>query len=425
MESPRSPPGSVRRHGRNISQPLVRRSTRGPLDAPDNPLDQPTASPIAELASPTTSSEEDRPPASTQASALSQKPKPNIDMRFLQDPANYHSLPTEDIAPPFLSSDQQPPPDTPLAELLNRGHFRRAAETAVTDLLQCQSDDPEQILQLLYTRLACLVLISRQDLAAQEAAPLTDMLARSPPSATDLVALIPWELRLVLVRLQSVATTDGGRRGIMALYALAGEARARQRQAHASGNKPEQDVWAERLRDLGLRVADALVEMGELETANRHLDGLSDVDADQVVYRKAMLRLRVGDVAGAQGFVDKLDHDSRKATLEVLLKIADGKDAVASWQSLLEEHPDDALLANNLAVSMLYAGRITDARDLLQSTLNRSAAFTSILFNISTIYELCSERAVDHKMELTQTIAEKVPTAASGGWERAGFDFKL
>ncbi|KAK3640720.1 hypothetical protein LTR56_004424 [Elasticomyces elasticus] len=306
-------------------------------------------------------------------------------MRFLQDPANYHSLPTEDISPPFLSSDQQPPPDTPLTVLLDRGHFRRAAEMSVTALLQ----------------------------------------SRSPPSATDLVPLIPWELRLVLVRLQSLATTDGGRRGVMALYALAGEARARHRQAHASGNEHERDVWAGRLRDLGLRVADALVEMGELETANRHLDGLSDVDADQVAYRKAVLRLRVGDVAGARGFVDKLDHDSRRATLEVLLKIADGKDAVASWQNLLEEHPDDALLANNLAVSMLYAGRITDARDLLQSTLNRSAAFASILFNINTIYELCSERAVDHKMELAQTLAEKGSTAASGGWERAGFEFKL
>ena len=46
-------------------------------------------------------------------------------------------------------------------------------------------------------------------------------------------------------------------------------------------------LWSARLRDLGLRIADALVEMGELETANRHLDSLPDSDTSHIIYRKA------------------------------------------------------------------------------------------------------------------------------------------
>ncbi|TKA75807.1 hypothetical protein B0A55_06405 [Friedmanniomyces simplex] len=211
----------------------------------------------------------------------------------------------------------------------------------------------------------------------------------------------------------------------MALYALAGEVRAHLKQAYADGNENEQELWKDRLRDLGLRVADALVEMGELETANRHLDSLTDTYADEVTYRKAVLRIRVGDVVGAHHYVGKLQNDIRKATLGILLKMADGQDATSSWHDLLEQHPNDGLVANNLAVSSLYAGDIVDARQLLEQTLGRSPAFAGVLFNISTIYELCSERAVDHKTRLAHTLAAKLPESASGGWERAGVEFKL
>ncbi|KAK3118034.1 hypothetical protein LTR53_000071 [Teratosphaeriaceae sp. CCFEE 6253] len=364
-------------------------------------------------------------PSPVPAPVSSPRPKAAVNLQFLQDPGAYHLLPTDDVAPSFLDSPHQPPPTASLPDLLNGGHYRRAAETAVKDLLQCPPDDAERILQLLYTRLACLILVSCPDLAAQEAVPLTEHLARSPASTAELVPLLPWELRLILVRLQGVATADGGRRGIMALYALAGEVRAHVKQARTEQNDTESGVWTERLHDLGLRVADALVEMGELETANRHLDGLTDVDRDEIVYRKAVLRIRVGDVAGARRYIDKLQDDRRTATLAALLQMADTKGHTSSWQALHQKYPDEELFANNVAVFMLYAGHITRARQLLEETVAGSPASAGVLFNISTIYELCTERAVDCKVELAQRLAEKEPQPASGGWERAGFELKL
>ncbi|KAK0249571.1 hypothetical protein LTS09_015263 [Friedmanniomyces endolithicus] len=369
------------------------------FEAATNPL----AAAQVEPASPSPSAANESRPFRSARPASVDRPKSNVDLRFLQNPRIYYSLPTEDAAPPSLGSGQQPSPDTPLPDLLRSSHFGRAAETAARDLLRCSPSDAEPIFQLLYTRLACLVLVSRPDLAVQEAAPLMDLLARNMPSSAGIVAHVPWELRLLLVRLQSLSTEDGGRRGVMALYVLAGGARAHLRQTHKDEDEREHALWSERLRDLGLRVADALVEMGELETAERHLDSLTDVDLDEVTYRKAMLRIYVGDIFGAEHYLDKLGSGNKKATLEILLKMADGQDATSSWQDLLKHHPDDDTMANNLAVSSLYAGNIMDARRILEQTLSRSPASASILFNINTIYELCSGRGLDHKIDVATT----------------------
>ncbi|KAK5131086.1 hypothetical protein LTR08_001304 [Meristemomyces frigidus] len=411
---------------------MLRRSTKGPLDAPD---ESPLAT--AAAASPTTSASEltsptgpaDTPSAASPpaVSALPHRPKPKVDLSFLQDPNIYHALPTEDVATAFLESEQQPPPETQLAGLLQNGHFRRAAERATTGILKCTPDDAEQIFQLMYTRLACVILLSRPDLAAQEAAPLTDLLARNSPGAKDIMPLVPWELRLLTVRLQSIGAVDGGRRGIMALYGLSAEIRAHLRQAKADEDEAEQRVWASRLQDLGLRVADALVEMGELETANRHLETLTKVDADDIISRRALLSMRMGDIAGARTCLKSLQHDDKRAAFDVLLKVADGdfSGAAETWQGLTEQQPSHAIFANNLAVSLLYTGHITSSQDILEEAAERLPGFSSMLFNLSTVYELCTERAVDLKTSLAYKMAAKAPRPETGGWERATLDFKL
>jgi hypothetical protein len=283
-----------------------------------------------------------------------------------------------------------------------------------------------RILQLLYTRLACLVLIARPDLASAEGAALTDFLARNPPGAAELVPRIPWELRLLLVRLQSITAADSGRRGVMSLYSLAGEVRARVREATEAGNQAQISIWSDRLDDLGLRVADTLVEMGELETATRHLDTLVGVDGDELAYRKALLRLRVGDVAGAQGSVNKVQDPTRKLSLEALLDIANGDTsaAVDKWQSRSNEE-NNALFASNLAVGLLYTGNLVQTQQIFEDLIQNTPAFPGLLFNLGTVYELCTEQALHRKTATVSLVASKQPHPVSGGWETPNFDFKL
>lgn len=390
-------------------------------------MQEPATPPVSHTAPSIASAVDTASPTPQPPSASPTTSKPSISLHFLQESDSYHQLFVDDVPKAFLDSQHQPSLNATLPELLQGGHFRRAAEKSLRDLLASSPDAAEQILQLLYTRLACLILISRPDVAAQEAIPLTELLARSSSTGDDILPLIPWELRLLLVRLQSIGAVDGGRRGIMTLYALAGEVRANLRTAQESGEDASASLWAERLRDLGLRVCDALVEMGELETATRHLDGLSDVDADELTYRKALLRVRVGDVSGARQSASSMTDEERKKGFEAMLEMADGDYAAAveSWQTLVTEHPDHELFVQNAAVSLLYTGHITSARDVLEDLASRMPMFPTLLFNLSTVYELCSERAPERKTALTEQAAAKTPGPQSGGWERATFEFKL
>lgn len=238
-------------------------------------------------------------------------------LRFLQDPRLYHQIPKDGIPRAFLESSQQPPADTSLPELLNHGHFRRAAESALQQLLQASGDDASLVLQFLYCRLACLTLITRLDIAADEALPLLDFISSSTSGVSEVLPLIPWPLRILLVKLQSVAAQDGGRRAIMTLYTLAGEVRTNIREARLSGDDTAVQTWSNRLSDLGLRVSDTLVEIGELETANRHLDTLVDVDKDEVLSRKVLLHVRTGDIVAARECAQAVSDSYRRAVHEV------------------------------------------------------------------------------------------------------------
>jgi tetratricopeptide (TPR) repeat protein len=352
----------------------------------------------------------------------------DVDLRFLQDRDLYHKLTTDDIHNAFLNSELRPRNDATLAMLLEGGHFRRAAEVAMRTIVQCPPDVASQILPLFYTRLACLVLISRQDFALQEALPLLEILSINSHEAQAVVAQIPWELRLLLARLQMAGAADGGRRGIMTLYMLTTEARAALRAGRDAGDPRATELWSARLQDLGFRVGDALVEMGEVETADRHFNSLVGVCAtEDLEYRRALLRVRLGDRDGAQRSVAKLSEGSRKRTLHALLDIAEGDytSAIETWQSLIEEYPNHELFAQNAAVSLLYTGHIRSTRDALEDISQRLPMFPALLFNLSTVYELCTERAAEKKNNLVQASADRTPQPASGGWERANIEFKL
>ena len=212
----------------------------------------------------------------------------------------------------------------------------------------------------------------------------------------------------------------------MSLYSLAGEVRGHIREAFATGNETQRSMWSDRLDDLGLRVADTLVEMGELETATRHLETLVGVDGDELAYRKALLRLRVGDVTGAQISVNKIQDAARKTALDALLDIANGDTSAATekWQSRSNEE-NNALFASNLAVGLLYTGKLAQAQQIFEQLIQNTPTFPGLLFNLGTVYELCTEQALNRKTATVSLVASKQPQPISGGWEKPNFDFKL
>ena len=275
---------------------------------------------------------------------------------------------------PFRTSHLQPSPDTPLADLLAKGHFRAAAISSAHQLTtQVPPTDHAQIFSILYVRLSTLILIDATNIAAQEINILEDLNSTFYRDEITQAHLVPWELRVLAVRLQGIGLGDR-RRGVMGYYDLAREARTEAFKAQGE----ERKLWEERLSDLGLRVGNALVEMGDLDSAARHLEslrvGVPVEERDKVKARLALLYLRIGDVTAARNCFAVKDDASEvepgaNGVLEALCSMAEGRyeHAVTEWRKLRQGTlmKNDEMVAQNLAVCLLYTGRMSEVWRLI------------------------------------------------------------
>ncbi|GAB7339542.1 hypothetical protein MBLNU457_6153t1 [Dothideomycetes sp. NU457] len=459
MDQPGALPVRNKPHSRQVSSDerkrvtIQRRSTRGPLDLDDAPI--PPVPEVVQNSPPTSAINTDLPkspiiqaqstllpPATMQGqrspSVRSTSPaRPQIDLSFLLQPTLYNPMPPRDVAAPFINSKHQPAPDTPLNDLISRGFFRHAADRAADDLTSgtLSPFDHETILQIYQIRLSCLILASRPDFAAQEARPLLEWVARnSGPQRPNQerqgdLSLIPWDLRLLLQRLQTLGTGDS-RRGVMALYTLGSECRAHATAAQRASDTVKFRLWTNRLSDIGLRVASELVSMHEYDAALRHLDTLTPTDDSlSFAVHKALLYLRVGNVDGAETTLSSLaaddDDNVTKPLLTALVHLARGSYdlAIDTLTPLHAAHPHNELVITNLAVCYMYVGEQEKAHALLSLLVEGGEVFPALLFNLVTMYELRTERAVERKMQLAEQVAEMGPSER--GWERLGGEFKL
>ena len=189
--------------------------------------------------------------------------------------------------------------------------------------------------------------------------------------------LVPWELRVLAVRLQGMGYADA-RRGVMGFYELAREARliltSLKKSLSISSIENEKEsleeeirIWEFRLQELGIRVASALVEMEDLEGAARFLTTL-DPSSPGLESQKALLWLCLGDVEAARACAQE------DRVVGALASMADGEYGVAagSWEELVSsaeggDRQEKAMCRQNLAVCYLYLGRMDSVCSPLSS----------------------------------------------------------
>lgn len=313
----------------------------------------------------------DRPRSSPRSPAPNRVTSPAIlppkDFSYLLRPEIYHPLTPVTIPPPFRNSSKQPAPDSPIDELLARGHFRAAAIAAVQALTGTGSQpapaptDYARIFDLLYVRLSCLTLIDSTQIAAQEVRALEDVNSAIYMDEISGTHLVPWDLRVLIVRLQAMGFGDP-RRAIMSYYDLAREARAEIATALANHDNSASEVWKDRLVDLGIKVTGAMVEMDDLAGAAHHLAGLKSRPDGKLNMAKALLWLHLGNTDAARLCVKEGEFGDRIIT--ALCGMADGEyeTALSTWQELRGEMGEDEMVAVNLAVCLLYTGRMEEVQ---------------------------------------------------------------
>ncbi|KAG9247588.1 hypothetical protein BJ878DRAFT_491857 [Calycina marina] len=368
---------------------------------------------------------------------------PAKDFSYLLRPEIYHPLSQLDVPPPFRISSLQPDPATPLPELVAQGHFRSAAIKAAQLLTSSgiASSDYKHIFDLVYTRLSCLTLCGQSKLASQEVKALEDLNNTYYVDQESGVHLVPWELRVFAVRLQAIGFNDA-RRGVMGYYDLARDARLilttlKKSLTEALERSEEVAIWETRLQELGLAVASALIEMEDLNDAARHLKSLSPIPSASrdLALQKALLWLLIGDIDAAKTCVSSSEaHNIRNnKMIQALGFIADSDPAssVPIWEELITSHAEDAAMyRQNLAVCHLYLGQMSSARTVFEELIDNGHNFHALTFNLSTLYELCTERGRSLKIGLAERVAETVRGTAARhkdeyGWEKINSDFKL
>ncbi|KAF9765611.1 hypothetical protein IL306_002078 [Fusarium sp. DS 682] len=385
-----------------------------PLPSPQQPAPQRVATHRNRISSP-----HPRSSAATPVSQLGEaKPK---DFSFLLRPEIYHPLTPLNVPVAFRNPQKQPNPEAPIEELLASGHFRAAAIAAVQELTGSGASgginptDSKRIFELLYTRLACLTLIDATPLAAQEVKALEDLNdIRKYVDETTGEHLVPWELRVLNVRLQSLGFGDY-RRAVMSYHDLAREARDRISKAAAQHDNSARELWKARLHDLGIQVAGALIEFEDLTGAAHHLNTLRDRGDGKMALAKALLWLHLGDVDGARACARQAmgnDENVEKLIL-ALCDMADAEyeTALEAWKELKESLDDEMVGVN------------TAGRAILEGLVDSGLSSHTLLFNLSTMYELCTERHKNLKVKLTERVAGL--EASTAGWEKTNSDFKL
>ncbi|KAF3200890.1 hypothetical protein TWF106_003111 [Orbilia oligospora] len=333
--------------------------------------------------------------------------EPPRDYAYLLDPLIFRHLPNVVSAPEFylhppriLTQERNQLSLVPLSS-----HLHTLATHCSTALASTAVTDAHNIFPLWTIRLICFSLISAQTtaFAAQEIkvfGDLTSNFYRNP----SFVHAVPWDLRVLAIRLQALGFNDW-RRCLEHFYMLAKEARSEAiKQRHSPG---EFRLWRNRLLDLGLRVAAALIEISDLDGAERHLKSLME-EKDEVDsgigfrLREAVLYMQLGQLDTARkcylanGASEGEDVDTVIEGLR-LLATDDFEGAAVLWKKLVDRESEGerrTIYLINMAVALLYLRRMPEVQATsnfrMQSTMDRQLAYSykSLSFNIVTLQTL-------------------------------------
>ncbi|GAA6065080.1 trafficking protein particle complex subunit 12 [Tachysurus ichikawai] len=130
---------------------------------------------------------------------------------------------------------------------------------------------------------------------------------------------------------------------------------------------------------------------------------------------------KIGDIKTAEKYFQEVEqagqekgtgptHDSAIFMNRAFVYLSQNNyaDAHACFSSVLKIDPNNPVANNNAAVCLLYLGRLKESLGQLESLVQQDPAFylhESVLFNLTTMYELESSRSTQKKQALLEAVA--------------------
>ncbi|XP_076463127.1 trafficking protein particle complex subunit 12-like [Babylonia areolata] len=187
--------------------------------------------------------------------------------------------------------------------------------------------------------------------------------------------------------------------------------------------KLSKDLWLEREQQVLYNIASTLLSVRDYQAALAVYNTLLDKDVAkraQLLTGISRIHLQMGNVAKANEIhseVEKLmsKGDNLSACCNAMNRglsamcINNFSEAYNHFKTAVQLEPDNTCAVNNMAVCSLYLGRLKDALNTLEAMVHSDPArnlHEGILFNLCTLYELESSRALHKKQAVLDLVSK-------------------
>ncbi|KAL8600764.1 hypothetical protein ACOMHN_055959 [Nucella lapillus] len=187
--------------------------------------------------------------------------------------------------------------------------------------------------------------------------------------------------------------------------------------------KLSKDLWLEREKQVLYNIASTLLSVRDYQAALAVYNTLLDKDVAkraQLLTGISRIHLQMGNVAKANEIhseVEKLlsKGDNLSACCNAMNKgllamcMNNFSEAYNHFKTAVQLEPDNTCAVNNMAVCSLYLGRLKDALNTLEAIVHSDPArnlHEGILFNLCTLYELESSRALHKKQAVLDLVSK-------------------
>jgi len=297
--------------------------------------------------------------------------------------------------------------------LVMTNSWRALATMARDRIVYANNHDWNLILGLWHIRLTCLARLRLFNQTIAECSNLYVVLNDvEPESAREFVfnQILPFELEVLHARIRYWEGNSFGYLDSLSLILRKCKLKCK------SADETTLPTWKERAARICLIIASQLLEMKSHAAASKLLTPLC-TSSPELRSAVARIYLQAGqiEIAGKHVAIveqDPLASETTKLLNRALLSVARGdwQDALARLEQLIAKDPENAMIANNLAVAYLTVGRVREATDILEHTLKTDpgavTAAEPLLFNLSTLYELRSATVTDKKRDLLIEVAK-------------------
>ncbi|KAI0083930.1 hypothetical protein BDY19DRAFT_987738 [Irpex rosettiformis] len=329
----------------------------------------------------------------------------------------------------FIPPERRPTRDlsgqwqrTDFHTLVMTNSWRAIARMARDRIVSANPEDLALILPLWYLRLSALARMRLFNQTSAECINLFTVLnSVQPENARSWLfeRLLPFELEVLYAKTKYWA---GDHMGYLdALVSLLRRCKQQARQMARKKDQVANGMWKERGSRLCLILASQLIEMKDFIAAAKLLEPLckqdDEISSPHLQSAVARIYLQAGYIKMAVEHFSAVAQDptadtSLKTMNAALLASAEGdwEKASQAFKQILQSEPDNFLVLNNLAVTLLSQGQIKEGIQILEDALKSSPSLLTVaepfLFNLSTLYELRSTTAAEKKRELLIEVAK-------------------